>query len=345
MKNDVETLYYKNGSLFLLNQLKLPSKVEYVECNTVELVRDGIKNMIVRGAPAIGVTAAYGMAIAANFYKKENKDDFIKKLSECSKMLFNSRPTAVNLRWALEKMKNIYDNSSLSPEKIALEIEQEAIKIHKEDIAINKKIGEYGASLIKDKDTILTHCNAGALATAGWGTALGVIRSAFEQKKDIRVFIDETRPYLQGARITAFEIKNLGIKSNLICDNMAGYFMSKGEINSIVVGADRIASNGDTANKIGTYSLAVLANHHKIPFYIAAPVSTIDFSIKDGSFIPIDERNEKEILEIKGIKIAPEGMSVKNPAFDVTPNNLITAIITEKGILTPPFSEKIANLK
>jgi len=345
MRKNIETLYFKDGSLFLLNQLNLPNKVEYIKCDSVKKVRDGIRDMIVRGAPAIGVTAAYGMAIAAESAKNMESSAFISYLKECSNMLFLSRPTAVNLSWALERMEKIYMNNDLEPQELSRLLLKEAKMIYEEDIRLNKKIGDNGATLIKDGMTVLTHCNAGALATAGWGTALGVIRSAQEQGKKIRVFVDETRPYLQGARITAFEMMNIEMESYLICDNMAGHFMAKKEIDCVIVGADRIASNGDTANKIGTYSLAVLAKYHNIPFYIAAPISTIDFNIQDGSFIPIEERNSKEITEIRGIKIAPEGMEVKNPAFDVTPYSLISAIITEKGVLRPPFVEKILNIK
>ncbi|MDD2714880.1 MAG: S-methyl-5-thioribose-1-phosphate isomerase [Candidatus Wallbacteria bacterium] len=342
-RKDLKTFYFEDGTLFLLNQLKLPLKIEYIPCRTVKQVARAIRKMIVRGAPAIGVTAAYGMALAAREF--EGNRAFVKKMERSAELLRSTRPTAVNLAWALERMRKLYSNSALPSLEIAILMLREAVRIDCEDLSLCRKIGAAGAELIAHGDGILTHCNAGALATAGWGTALGVIRSAHESGKKIRVFIDETRPYLQGARITALEIMKMGIECYLICDNMAGYMMKKGEIRKVIVGADRIAANGDTANKIGTYSLAVLASYHNIPFFVAAPVSTFDLTLKSGELIPIEERPECEITTIRGKRIAPLGVKVKNPAFDVTPAELISAIITEHGIVRPPFQGKLAKLE
>lgn len=314
----LETIIYEKGKLFLIDQRKLPFEKEYFCCSKFEDVLFAIKEMVVRGAPAIGVTAAFGFLIGT----KEGIG-----LESVYKKLLDTRPTAVNLRWALDKMKNDLENGK--------NIEKTAFEIFEGDILTNKKIGEFGSEIIKSGYNILTHCNAGALATAGYGTALGIIRYAQKQNKKIHVYVDETRPFLQGARLTAFELGEEGIDSTLICDNMAGYLMSKGEIDVVVVGADRIARNGDVANKIGTYSLSVLANFHKIPFYVAAPFSTVDMNCESGKEITIEYRSEKEVREFFGKKIAAENQRCLNPAFDVTPNYLITGIITEKGILKP----------
>ncbi|WPX10060.1 S-methyl-5-thioribose-1-phosphate isomerase [Anaerocellum danielii] len=335
---------FKNDKLIVLDQRKLPFEKEYFVCSTYQDVYIAIKDMIIRGAPLIGIVAAYGVVLGFKEIIEKNMD--LTKIYEIINYLANSRPTAVNLFWALERMKKIFKEArNLSQSQIYSLLLDEARKIEEEDKNINKKIGENGNTLIKEGANILTHCNAGALATGGYGTALGVIREAHFTGKNIHVYVDETRPYLQGARLTAFELSEDGIPNTVICDNMAGYLMKLGKIDCVIVGADRIALNGDTANKIGTYSLSVLAKHHGIPFYIAAPVSTIDFNIKSGSEIPIEERSEDEIRFFNGKKIVPDESKVFNPAFDVTPAENITAIITEKGVIFPPFEEGILKLK
>ena len=339
-------LYYENGVLKLIDQTKLPGEIVWHEYKSYEQVAKAIKDMIVRGAPAIGVTAAYGMVIGANGIKAGNKDEFFSELERIAVEMKNTRPTAVNLFWAVDRIvKKACDNKNRSIDEIRKEMLEEARRMDREDVENNRRIGNFGNQLVNPNDAILTHCNAGSLATCDYGTALGVIRAAHEAGKRIRVFADETRPYLQGARLTAYELMQDVIPVTLICDNMAGYFMHKGEINCCIVGADRIASNGDTANKIGTYTIAVLAKENNIPFYVAAPTSTIDFEIASGDEIIIEERNHTEVTHIGGIKIAPDGVDVKNPAFDITPNRYITAIITEKGILYPSFSDSIKKLK
>jgi methylthioribose-1-phosphate isomerase len=339
-------LEYKNGVLKLIDQTKLPTEYITVNCETYNEVADAIAGMIVRGAPAIGVTAAYGVAIGAASICTDSKEDFFKKLEEICNVIRSTRPTAVNLFWAVDR---VYKKAVQSIDKpigeIVKAIVEEAELMDLEDVETNKAIGENGNALIKENWTILTHCNAGALATCDYGTALGVIRAAHDSGKKINVFSDETRPYLQGARLTCWELQQDNIPVTLICDNMAGHFMKNREIDCVIVGADRIALNGDTANKIGTYSAAVIAKENNIPFYVAAPLSTIDFTIETGVNIPIEERKPEEVTFIKGIRIAPEGISVRNPAFDVTPNRYITAIITEKGVIYPPFSENIKRLK
>ncbi|MDD5090691.1 MAG: S-methyl-5-thioribose-1-phosphate isomerase [Candidatus Wallbacteria bacterium] len=342
-KSTLKTLFFEKGVLFLLNQLKLPLEIDYLPCSSEIEVADAIRNMVVRGAPAIGVTAGYGMALAASRHKGLPYTRFRDKMQECSALLYSTRPTAVNLSWALKRMEKVWRGTA-NPVGISKSMLTEASLIEAEDVELNRSIGKHGSSLIKNGTTVLTHCNAGALATAGWGTALGVIRSAHEAGKKLRVFIDETRPYLQGARITALEIMDLGIDCRLICDNMAGHFMAQGEIDCVIVGADRIAANGDTANKIGTYSLAVLCRFHKIPIYIAAPCSTLDLSVRSGADIPIEQRAESEVTEIAGKRIAPLGIKVLNPSFDVTPACLISAIITEKGVIRPPYRTGLKQL-
>lgn len=346
-KADLPTLYWEDGILYLLDQRYLPHKTDYRACRTYVEVVDSIKEMSVRGAPAIGITAAFGVASAAReaLAKGFNSPQLLAYLKEASAGLLQSRPTAVNLYWALQRIDAwLVEHSNEKPSFIAEGLEVEAKRIHAEDIENNRRIGLYGADLIPDKASILTHCNAGALATGGYGTALGVIRSAAEQRKDIHVFIDETRPLLQGARITAFELLHNNISATLITDNCAGSVMAQGKVDLIIVGADRIAANGDTVNKIGTYTLAVLASYHNIPFYVAAPLSTIDPAIFDGYDITIEERAQKEITHIDNILIAPDGTVAYNPAFDVTPAALVTAIITEKGIVSKPDSEKLMKL-
>lgn len=339
-------LEYKDGVLKLIDQTKLPTEHVTVECRTYGEVAKAIVDMIVRGAPAIGVCAAYGVAIGAKAAQAASKDEFFASLEEICQTMRNTRPTAVNLFWAVDRiLEKASENRDKPIEEIKDIIIKEAMDMDVEDVKTNREIGINGAALIKNNSTILTHCNAGALATSDYGTALGVIRIAHEQGKNVRVFADETRPYLQGARLTAWELKQDNIPVTLICDNMAGHFMKSGKIDCVIVGADRIALNGDTANKIGTYSAAVLAKENQIPFYVAAPVSTIDFNAKTGESIPIEERSAEEITHIKGIRIAPEGVEVLNPAFDVTPARYISAIITEKGVIYPPFEENIKKLK
>ena len=336
---EIKPVEFKDEKLILIDQRKLPKKEEYFICNNYEDVIFAIKEMVVRGAPAIGVTAAYGIAIYV--LKEENKSKLIENFETVCEKFAKTRPTAVNLFWAIDRMrKKFYELKEFAFDRIKSEILLEADKIFNEDIEINRKIGDNGAKLIKNNSNILTHCNAGALATAGYGTALGVIRSAFYNGKNIHVYVDETRPFLQGSRLTAWELMKENIPCTLICDNMAGFLMKLGKIDAIIVGADRIAANGDTANKIGTYSLAVLAQKHNIPFYVAAPYSTFDFNIKDGSQIPIEERPGIEITELYTKNSAPDGIKTFNPAFDVTDAELITAIITEKDILYPPLNVK-----
>ncbi|MCA1933665.1 MAG: S-methyl-5-thioribose-1-phosphate isomerase [Calditerrivibrio sp.] len=323
----MEHIVWKNDKLYLLDQRKLPFVKEFVECFDLSSVANAIKDMVVRGAPAIGVTAAYGVVLGL----MEGM-----KFEDIYKILINTRPTAVNLMWGMLKMKEMID--------IGITPIDAAIKIHEDDISVNKRIGEFGSSLIEDNFNILTHCNAGALATGGFGTALGVIYAAKNSGKRIHVFVDETRPYLQGSRLTAFELMENGIECTLICDNMAGYLMKQGRVDAVIVGADRIALNGDTANKIGTYSLSVLASKNNIPFYVAAPLSTFDGSIENGSCIVIEERNPQEVREVFGVKISPDNVSVYNPSFDVTDSELITAFITEEGIIGKPFDLNIKKL-
>ena len=333
---EIKPIEFKNNLLILIDQRKLPKKEEYFICKNYKDAIYAIKEMVVRGAPAIGVTAAYGISLYV--INENSKENLLKNFNTICKEIADTRPTAVNLFWAIEKMRKKFEelkDKSLS--EIKLEMLNEANKLFNEDIEINKKIGENGAKLIKDNSNILTHCNAGALATAGYGTALGVIRSAFYSGKNIHVYVDETRPFLQGSRLTAWELMKENIPCTLICDNMAGFLMKLGKIDSIIVGADRIASNGDTANKIGTYTLAVLAKKHNIPFYVAAPYSTFDFNIKTGKEIPIEERPGIEITEMFTKDSAPKGVKTFNPAFDVTDAELITAIITEREILYPPL--------
>jgi len=335
---------WKNGVVVMVDQRKLPWKEVYVKCRSVEQVARAIKSMIIRGAPAIGIAAAYGLALGIINLKPV--EDQSKAFDKFYRRLWRTRPTARNLFWALERMKKVFaenKNRNLSELKKILLAEAQAIE--KEDLEINKKIGEYGQALIPEKAVILTHCNAGALATAGYGTALGVIRAAAKQGKKIKVLADETRPFLQGARLTVWELAKEKIPVTLITDNMAGWLMSTGQVDLVIVGADRLARNGDTANKIGTYSLAVLARENKIPFYVAAPLSTFDFSLRTGRDIPIEERNPEEVRKVRGQLITLPGVPVKNPAFDVTPGRLITAIITEKGILRPPYRQSIKSLK
>ena len=344
----VQTLIWDGRSLMLIDQRKLPFIKEYVICDTYEKVAVAIKDMVVRGAPAIGISAAYGAAIAGMQYEGLSKKDFTRFFEKAVSFLAASRPTAVNLSWALKKMKEVFIKyEHLGIEAIKKKLIDEAKLMESEDISINKKIGENGTHAFKNfkgKVKILTHCNAGALATAGYGTALGVIRSLALIDKIKHVVVDETRPYLQGARLTAWELYQEKIPFFIITDNMAAYMMSKGEVDSVVVGADRIASNGDSANKIGTLGLSILASYYRIPFFIAAPISTIDMNIESGTEIPIEERDGREVREVMGKKIISDEMPVRNPSFDVSPAENITAIITEKKVILPPFKENIRKL-
>ena len=324
LRSGVTPLRWDGTRLLLLDQRLLPREERWVECRTAADVAEAIRTMVVRGAPAIGVSAAFGMAMAA----RSGED-----LLAAADLLKRSRPTAVNLAWAVDRM------TRLGGDPVA-----EAERILEEDVAANRRMGRYGAELLGQSSTVLTHCNAGARATGGYGTALGVIRAAVESGRSVAVFADETRPYLQGARLTAWELQRDGIDVTLITDNMAGHFFQQGKFDAVIVGADRIAANGDTANKIGTYTVAVLANAHHVPFYIAAPVSTIDPDCPTGAEIPIEERSAQEVTEINGTRVAPEGVAVRHPAFDVTPARLITGIITERGVLRPPYTEAIRNV-
>ena len=335
--------FWWNGSLYVIDQTKLPEKEIVLKIDRVKRVYDAIKNLKVRGAPLIGCFAAYGIVVSFIENKKMDVERLKKKIKSDIEKLKSSRPTAYNLFYALERMNKIIDSfKDEDKEGLFKRLLKEAEDIYNEDLNACYKIGIYGEKLIKDGANILTHCNAGGLATSGFGTALAPIYLAKQNGKKIHVYVDETRPVLQGARLTCWELEKNRIPYTLICDNMAGYLMSKSKIDIVITGADRIAKNGDTANKIGTYSLAVLANYHKIPFYIAAPISTFDFDIEDGSKIPIEERNENEVKKINGKYISPKKAKVFNPAFDVTPNNLITGFITEKGILK---AEEIMKLK
>ena len=337
---------WQKGCLKLLDQTKLPLEEKIIECSSYQDVADAINNMTVRGAPAIGATAAFGIVLGAReISENDDKNRWLEGLKKIGYELKQTRPTAVNLAWAVERMlKKAEDNIQLAIPRLQDILEDEAYKIAREDIENNYAIGRFGNELVPEGANILTHCNAGALATVGYGTALGVIRAAHSSGKKVHVFVDETRPFLQGARLTAWELDKESVPFTLITDNMAGYIMSKGMVDLIVVGADRIAANGDTANKIGTYSLAVLAKEHHIPMYIAAPLSTIDMSLTSGEEIPIEERKADEVLFITGKRIAPEGAQVFNPAFDVTPNRLITAIITDKGIVKAPYEKNLRKI-
>lgn len=328
----VQTMRWNNHCLEMIDQRLLPERFEYLSYHSAADVAQGIKEMVVRGAPAIGVAAAYGIGLEALQSQDFSRDIFEQKINLAFDVLAQSRPTAVNLFWALEKMKEtMFQFHDQSPKIIANQLINKAHEIYEDDIRINRLIGEHGEKLLKDGDRVLTHCNAGALATAGHGTALGILRSATEAGKKISLIADETRPFLQGARLTAWEMVQEGIPVTLITDNMAGYFMSKGEVDAVIVGADRVAANGDVANKIGTYMVAVLAKRHAIPFYVACPLSTIDNTIPSGEFIPIEERAENEVKGFRDYLWAAEGVQVRNPSFDITPAELITAIITEEG--------------
>lgn len=342
---ETRTIFWEDGRVCMINQPALPLKFEIKCYDTYQEVADAIRTMVIRGAPAIGAAAGFGMAIAAQKSKATTVDALREELRQARDVLSKSRPTAVNLFWALDRMMRLAEDPKWdSVDALREALLAEAQKIADEDIEINKRMGAYGAELVPDKATIIHHCNTGSLATVGWGTALGVIRSAFFQGKDLHVLVDETRPRLQGARLTAWELKNVGIKHTVIADGASGHYMRRHGVDLCLVGADRIAANGDTANKIGTYNLAVLARENWVPFYVVAPYSTIDMSIPHGDLIEIEERNAEEVTHIRGQRITPEGSPVGNPAFDVTPNHYITAIVTEYGVIRPPFNVNLKKL-
>jgi methylthioribose-1-phosphate isomerase len=326
----IETIQWTDAGVVMIDQTRLPLEEKYVTCRTYEEVATAIREMIIRGAPAIGVAAAMGVALGVLHASPTDLDRQVDTICET---LARTRPTAVNLFWAINRMKRLYESLHGRPfEEIQKRLVEESRLIKQEDIAINQAIGRYGAPLVPDGKTILTHCNAGALATAGYGTALGVVRAAIDSGKQVDVFADETRPFLQGARLTVWELQRDGIPTTLITDNMAGHFMKSGRIGCVVVGADRIAANGDVANKVGTYTVAVLAKENGVPFFVAAPISTLDLSLASGDQIPIEQRAAAEVTQVFGHQVAPEGTVVQNPAFDVTPARYVTAIITERGI-------------
>ncbi len=347
----IKTVEWLGDGVRMIDQLKLPTEEVHPVFRTYEEVAEAIRKMVVRGAPAIGVAAAFGIALGVKSHLTNNRSAFQSKFQEICEVMGKTRPTAVNLFWAINRMKKAWERTVSSqganfhPEAIAESLEQEAIGIFEEDLACNKVMAMNGAALIPKEASVLTHCNAGALATAGdYGTALGVIKAAHEQGKKIFVWVDETRPYLQGARLTAWELVKEGIEHTLITDNMAGHYMKLGKVQCVLVGADRIAGNGDTANKIGTYSLSVLAKEHRIPFYVVAPTSTIDPQLKSGDQIPIEERSSREVTHIREVAIAPSDTRAAHPAFDVTPAENIRNIVTERGILSKPFDRAIAGL-
>ncbi|GAW91043.1 S-methyl-5-thioribose-1-phosphate isomerase [Calderihabitans maritimus] len=341
----MRSIIWEKGKLKLIDQTRLPLHVEYIECCDFHAVAEAIKNMKVRGAPAIGAAAAYGMVLGALAFEGNEKGAFRAHMNRVAEVLKQTRPTAVNLFWAVNRMlRKIEELSGREVPEIKQRLLEEAHAIYQEDLEMNRRIGQLGNQVVPPKAGILTHCNAGALATAGYGTALGVVRAAHEAGKEIHVWADETRPLLQGARLTVWELMQDNIPVTLITDSMAGYVMRQKKIDLVIVGADRIAANGDVANKIGTYGLAVLAKEHGIPFYVAAPFSTVDLALDSGNEIPIEERDCEEVRCIYGQRVVPEEVEVYNPAFDVTPHHLITAIITDRGIARPPYRETLAQL-
>src|SRR5258707_417798 len=341
----IQTLEWTDSGVRFIDQTKLPTEETYVTCKTCAQVADVIRNMVVRGAPAIGVAAAMGIALGLKTSKAENGGDLKQEFDQICDVMGKTRPTAVNLFWAIKRMRDKFEMLRVRPiAQIRQALIDEAQRMHAEDIAANQAMGRHGATLMPASGGVLTHCNAGALATCGYGTALGVIRAAVEQGKKIHVYADETRPFLQGSRLTAWELMKDGIPTTVISDNMAGVMMKQGKIGAIVVGADRIAANGDVANKIGTYTVAILAKEHGIPFYVAAPISTVDLACTDGSKIPIEQRNSKEVSHIAGKQMVPDGVEIENPAFDVTPAKYVTAIITERGIARAPYTESLHRL-
>ena len=341
----IKTLEWTNAGVRFIDQTKLPTEEVYVTCKNYEEVAEAIRTMIVRGAPAIGVAAAMGVALGAQQSQATTMPEFEREFDAICNVLAGTRPTAVNLFWAIRRMRGKFEQLRTLPiEKVKAELVAEAQRMLVEDIAANEAMGRHGAVLLPASGAVLTHCNAGALATAGYGTALGVIRAAVASGKKLSVFADETRPFLQGSRLTAWELMKDGIPTTLIADNMAGAMMRLGRIDAVIVGADRIAANGDVANKIGTYTVAVLAKEHGIPFYVAAPISTVDLNTPDGSHIPIEQRASAEVTHFAGKQIAPDEVRVENPAFDVTPNRFVAAIITERGVARAPYGETLAKL-
>src|SRR3954471_1120630 len=341
----IQTLEWTDNGVRFIDQTKLPTEETYVNCTTYQEVADVIRNMVVRGAPAIGVAAALGIALGVKNSKAETAGDLKRDLDQICDVIGKTRPTAVNLFWAIRRMQGKFETLRARPvAEIKESIVEEAKRMHAEDIAINQAMGRHGATLMPSSGGVLTHCNAGALATCGYGTALGVIRAAVEAGKKIHVFADETRPFLQGSRLTAWELNKDGIPTTVISDNMAGAMMQQGKIAAVVVGADRIAANGDVANKIGTYTVAVLAKEHAIPFYVAAPWSTIDLATPDGDHIPIEQRSAREVTHVAGKQVTPDGVGIENPAFDVTPSRYVTAIITERGVAKSPFAASLQNM-
>ncbi|HYA18989.1 MAG TPA: S-methyl-5-thioribose-1-phosphate isomerase [Bryobacteraceae bacterium] len=338
----IETIQWTDEGVVMIDQTRLPLVETYVTCRNYHEVADAIRTMIIRGAPAIGVAAAMGIALGVAQAGPASLDAEFDRI--CAE-IGGTRPTAVNLFWGIQRMKKLYASIRHRPiEEIRARLIAEARLVREEDIEINRAMGRNGAALIPDDATVLTHCNAGALATAGYGTALGVIRAAVESGKNLHVYADETRPFLQGARLTVWELQHDGIPATLITDNMAGHFLHSGKIGCVIVGADRIAANGDVANKIGTYGVAVLAKENNVPFYVAAPLSTLDLTIPDGAHIPIEERSEHEVTHVNGQRMAPEGTPARHPAFDVTPNRYVTAIITEKGVARAPYTSSLLAL-
>lgn len=342
----IEPIKWKNNRLYLLDQRILPEKETYLECKTYRDAAKAITQLVVRGAPAIGVTAAMGLAVGAKTLKDRTSKQFRTQFNKMCDHMAAARPTAVNLFWAIERIKGVVAESPDAPVKELIKrLQSEAGTMLEEDIACNRRMGQYGRRFFRKGANILTHCNAGALATGGYGTALGVVRAAHEQGKGIHVFADETRPFLQGARLTAWELKKDKIPVSVITDNMAGALMQQGRVDAVIVGADRIASNGDVANKIGTYGVALLAKAHKIPFYVAAPLSTIDFAITSGDNIPIEERSTEEVTIVGTKRMVPRGVPVWHPAFDVTPNKYVSAIITDRGVAQRPYRSNLKKLK
>jgi methylthioribose-1-phosphate isomerase len=338
-----KTIEWKGDHVRLLDQRKLPLVVRYLDCRDASSIARAIRNMAIRGAPAIGVAAAMGIALAAKKIPSQRPEIFRRRIEKVCKQMGQTRPTAVNLFWAIDRMRKVIDQFQGDDlNRLRWRLEKEALRIYREDLDANRKIGQNGKALIKNGDGVITHCNAGGLATAGYGTALGVIRAAWAEGKRFHVFVDETRPLLQGARLTAWELTQEKIPCTVITDSMAGSLMERGKVHLVLVGADRIARNGDTANKIGTYGLAVLAGWHHIPFYVAAPLSTLDLYLASGKDIPIEERDVREVTHFRGCPIAPEGVQGFNPAFDVTPHSLIEGIITEKGIIREPFERSLS---
>lgn len=345
----IRTIKWENNALCFLDQTLLPLEERYVTTSDYRVVAEAIRRLQVRGAPLIGVAAAYGLCLGALEAAGLDREGFFRFLARVDGELRGTRPTAVNLFWALDRMGKVWrslEAQEASVDTVVERLIKEAQAMEEEDVCTNERIARFGAQLFADGDRILTHCNAGALACVQWGTALGTIHWAFlKEGKRLTVYADETRPLLQGARLTAFELQKSGIPVTVICDNMAGFLMSRGEIDKVIVGADRIALNGDFANKIGTYTVALLAHYHRIPFYVAAPLSSVDFDALNGQAIPIEERNREEVILWGGRQISPSGVGVRNPAFDVTPWNLVSALVTEEGVLYPPFLEKFEEIK